>query len=59
MFMNNVSTAPTKAEKLKELQDLLNELYALKENQKKTERSDSNSDLERINYTSTGVRTGE
>jgi antitoxin component of MazEF toxin-antitoxin module len=45
------STAPTKAEKLQELLELLNELFALKEKQ---ERSDSASDPEKINYTTTG-----
>jgi len=42
------------AEKLQELQDLLNELYALKEKQEKTKMSDSASDPEKINFTTTG-----
>jgi len=53
MFMNNVSTAPTKAEKLAELHALLDELFALKENQEKTEMPNSASDPEKINYTTT------
>jgi len=63
--MNNKSTdiifatSQSHAEKLQELYDLLNELFALKEKQEKTKMSDSASDPERINYTSTGVRTGE
>jgi len=60
LIMNNKSTdiifsaSQTKAEKLQELHDLLNELFALKEKQEKMERPDSASDPERINYTSTG-----
>ena len=41
---NRFSPSQTKAEKLQELQTLLNELYALKENPDKNQRSNSASD---------------